>query len=222
MNFVKKYLSYLRVINQKKYESAYNGTLEINWLNGKKILDTTNTNYSYGNLGEVLKKGMQKVTTPFKEASNEILILGLGGGDAVKQLRNDFKSKATITALEIDPVVIEIAVNEFDILSFSNVNIVNQDAELFLKYSTNTYHLIIVDLFFDATIPDFVFQQSFIQNINNCLHKNGSVIFNTFILDDLHNIRNQKLIHLLKTYFTIQSFKNLYGHNHLIIAQKII
>ncbi len=222
MSFFKKYLSYLNVINEKKYESAYNGTLEINWVNGKKILDTENTNYSYGNLGKVLHKALKQTKSDFKSKNTEILVLGLGGGDVVKQLRDDFKSEAKITAIEIDPIMIEIAMNEFDVLPNQKLEIVKEDAETFLKYNKKTFDLIIVDLFHDITIPLFVFKQSFIQAVFNALPLNGSVIFNTFILEDEHEIRNNLFVRSLETKFKLQSFKNLYGHNHLIVAQKNI
>lgn len=222
MSFLKKYLSYLNVINEKKYESAYNGTLEINWVNGKKILDTENTNYSYGNLGKVLHKALKQTKSDFKSKNNKILVLGLGGGDVVKQLRDAFKSKAKITAIEIDPIMIEIAMNEFDVIPNQKLEIVKEDAETFLKYTKKTFDLIIVDLFYDITIPSFVFKQSFIQAIFNALPLNGSVIFNTFILEDEHEIRNNLFVRSLETKFELQSFKNLYGHNHLIVAQKNI
>lgn len=222
MSFFKKYLSYLNVINEKKYESTYNGTLEINWVNGKKILDTENTNYSYGNLGKVLHKALKHTKSDFKSKNSEILVLGLGGGDVVKQLRDDFKSEAKITAIEIDSIMIEIAMNEFDVLPNQKLEILKEDAEIFLKYTKKTFDLIIVDLFHDINIPSFVFKQSFIQAIFNALPLNGSVIFNTFILEDEHEIRNNLFVRSLETKFELQSFKNLYGHNHLIVAQKNI
>ncbi|MEG1021800.1 MAG: fused MFS/spermidine synthase, partial [Myroides sp.] len=208
-------------IPERTYQSTYNGVLEINWLNGKKILDTKNTNYSYGNLGKVLQKGLKSVTTDFRSEETSILILGLGGGDVVKQLRNNFKSHATITAVEIDPVVIEIALKEFDIIPNSKLEIVNNDANVFLKYSKERYNLIIVDLFNDVTIPDFVFQPEFIKSVYNVLDLNGSIIFNTFILSDVHKVRNKKFVENLKRYFSVEEFANLYGHNHLIITKKV-
>lgn len=220
MSFLKKYLSYLSVINEKKYESAYNGVLEINWLNGKKVLDTANTNYSYGNLGKVLNKALKHTSADFRNKQAEILILGLGGGDVIHQLRNTFASEATITAVEIDPVMIEIAVNEFGMLPNSRFEIVKEDAEIFLKYATKTFDLIIVDLFHDVEIPEFVFKKSFISSIEKVLNKKGSAIFNTFIIEDAHEKRNEQFLKFLTTQFSLQSFKNLYGHNHLIIAQK--
>jgi len=221
MSILKKYFSYLNVIPERTYQSTYNGVLEINWLNGKKILDTKNTNYSYGNLGKVLQKGLKSVTTDFRSEEKSILILGLGGGDVVKQLRNNFKSNANITAIEIDPVIIEVALKEFDIIPNSKLEIVNNDANVFLKYTKERYNLIIVDLFNDVTIPDFVFQPEFIKSVYNVLDLNGSIIFNTFILSDVHKVRNKKFVENLKRYFYVQEFLNLYGHNHLIITKKV-
>lgn len=220
MSFYHKFLSYLNVIPVRKYESVYNGTLEINWLNGQKVLDTRNTNYSYGNLGKVLHRALTLTKTDFTRADTEILILGLGGGDIVKQFRNHFKSQANITAVEIDPVIIEIAMNEFNIIPGSKLEIIKEDAELFLKYNQKPFDLIIVDLFFDMDIPGFVFQKSFIQSIYNALHITGSVIFNTFILEEWQEERNDRFADMLGDCFSLQSFKRLYGHNHLLIAQK--
>lgn len=220
MSLFKKYLSYLSVIQERTYTSAYNGTLEINWINGKKVLDTENTNYSYGNLGLVLNKALNNTTTPFLDQKHQILILGMGGGDVIKQLRNTYQSKANITAVEIDPVIIEIAINEFGIVPNQSLHIIKDDAELFVKYSKQKFDLIIVDLFNDTEIPQFLFQTSFINSLNKIANENSSLIFNTFILNTAHENRNNKFVKLLEEFFTLQTFKNLYGHNHLIIAAK--
>ncbi len=98
-------LSYIYPIT-KKVESKYSGTLEITWHNGKKHLNTINANYSYGSLQKILKFGLQNI-----DVSNckKILILGLGAGSVIDTLIKDFKYKNHITALDIDPVIIEIA-----------------------------------------------------------------------------------------------------------------
>lgn len=220
MSILKKYLSYLNVIPEKTYQSAYNGVLEINWINGSKVLDTKNTNYSYGNLGKVLQKGLQHTKSDFKSKTAQLLVLGLGGGDVIKQLQQNFKTKGFITAVEIDPIVIQIAINDFGIIPDKSLEIINADALQFLKYTQKTFDLIIVDLFTDYEIPEFVFNNSFIMQIHNLLNKNGSAILNTFILNNEHDLRNKKLLTLLEKHFKVQSFKNLYGHNHLIVIQK--
>lgn len=69
-NRMKRFLSYIWPIT-KRIESAVNGTLEITWINGKKILDTKNANYSYGSLQRILKFGLSKI-----EVTGQIKKLG--------------------------------------------------------------------------------------------------------------------------------------------------
>src|SRR5690606_39641083 len=88
MNWFKKYGSYLSVINEKKYHSAYNGSLEINWVNGKRVLDTENTNYSYGNLGKVLHKALKNTKSDFNNKNAELLILGLRSEEHTSELQS--------------------------------------------------------------------------------------------------------------------------------------
>lgn len=218
MSFTKKYLSYLSVINEKKYQSAFNGELEINWVNGKKVLDTANTNYSYGNLGKVLNFALQKTHANYNENTN-ILILGLGGGDIVKQLLNRTNFNGKITAVDIDPIMIEIAIKEFGIIPNANLDLICDDASLFVKYTKQKFDLIIVDLFYDTTIPNFVFSPTFIKDLNVICDTASKLIFNTFILDKSEDHRNRKFEDLLQQTFHVKSYKKLFGHNHLLIAE---
>ena len=98
-------LSFFYLIT-RKINSDYNGTLEITWYNGKKQLNTKNANYSYGLLQKILKIGLQKIDL---RPSKNILLLGLGGGSVIKTLRDDFDYQQYITAIDIDPVIINIA-----------------------------------------------------------------------------------------------------------------
>ena len=100
-------LSYILPIT-KRIESQYNGTLEITWFNGKKHLNSKNANYSYGSLQEILRIGLQKIDLL---NCKKILVLGLGAGSVIETLRKDLNYNNHITALEIDPVIIEIAKN---------------------------------------------------------------------------------------------------------------
>jgi len=104
-------LSYIYPIT-KKVKSKFNDTLEITWLNGKKHLNTKNANYSYGTLQEILKFGLEKIDL---NKANSILLLGLGGGCVIETLLDEFNYKNKITAVDIDPSIIDIAENEFNI-----------------------------------------------------------------------------------------------------------
>lgn len=102
---MKRFLSYIWPIT-KRIESAVNGTLEITWINGKKILDTKNANYSYGSLQRILKFGLSKTEVA---STSDILLLGFGAGSVVQTLREDFNFTGKITAIEYDDIMISVA-----------------------------------------------------------------------------------------------------------------
>ena len=108
---MKRLLSYIYPVT-KTIESKYSGKLEITWYNGKKHLNSANANYSYGSLQRILKFGLKKINL---SRINSVLILGLGGGSVIETLRQDFNYPGQIEAVEIDPVIIDIAKTEFGI-----------------------------------------------------------------------------------------------------------
>ncbi|WP_395046830.1 hypothetical protein [Flavobacterium sp.] len=60
MNF-KRLLSYLIPIKIDEIKSDINKNLEITWNNGQLVLDSENTNFSYGSLQKVLRFGLKKI-----------------------------------------------------------------------------------------------------------------------------------------------------------------
>ncbi len=42
-------------------KSTINKSIEITWNNGELVLDTENTNYSYGSLQRILKKDLKEI-----------------------------------------------------------------------------------------------------------------------------------------------------------------
>jgi len=208
-------LSYFYPIT-RKIKSDYNGTVEITWYNGKKHLNTKNANYSYGSLQKILKIGLQKIDlNPLKN----ILLLGLGGGSVIKTLRKDFHYQNTITALDIDPVIISIAQKEFDIIEDQKLEILCTDAQQFMLKNNKKFDLIIIDLFVDTEIPDSFFSESFWTNIIKATGKKGSVLFNAS-LHKKDDIKLSDITALLKkNNYAIQKLENVNQTNTLLIAK---
>lgn len=157
-------------------QSQYSGKLELTVVNGRKVLDTENTNYSYGSLQRVLKYSLAQIDL---EHVNNALILGLGGGSVIQTLKSEKKFTGKITAVEIDPIIINIAANEFNIRSNEQTSIICDDAYNFVIQEKIKYDLIIVDLFIDNKIPDKFLAIEFWKQILDLLHEGGYVIFNT-------------------------------------------
>ncbi len=114
-------------------KSKFNGVLEATLTNGRKSLDDANTNYSCGSLQRILKFALGEISSPKLQT---VLLLGLGGGSVVATLRQDFGFTGAITAVDIDPTIIQIAREEFGITNAANTRIACADAAEFLQKNT--------------------------------------------------------------------------------------
>ena len=111
----KKILSYFYPITIYNKKSDISRTLEVTLYNGKTLLNTKNTNYSYGSLQTVLKKGLLTICKSEINKMNNILLLGVAGGSVIKTLITDFEFTKSIVGVELDAEIIEIANSYFDL-----------------------------------------------------------------------------------------------------------
>lgn len=217
----RKLFSYLIPINILKQKSVFSKSLEVTWANGQLVLDSKNTNYSFGSLQRILKVGLKTIGFDKIKEMQDVLVLGVAGGSVIKTLVDDFKYKGNITGVEIDKEVIEIANRYFQLNEIPNLKIVIDDAFEFVLKTKDKYNLIIVDVFQDTTMPYFLFETYFIERINSLLKSGGFLIFNTMILDKKDLSRNKKYI----SEFNEKQFKvrviSRIDHNELIIIKKI-
>lgn len=172
---LKKIISYIFPIT-RKIKSEHNGYLELTVINGRTVLDTSNTNYSYGSLQRVLKFSLEHTDVSH---ANNVLLLGLGGGCVLKTLWNEFNYKGNVTAVDIDPVIISVAEKEFGILPDGKTKIICADAYDFVKEDMDKYDLIIIDLFIDNIVPEKFLQQEFWKDVLKKVNNDGTIIFNT-------------------------------------------
>ena len=217
----RKIFSYFLPINILTQKSTINKSIEITWNNGKLVLDTENTNYSYGSLQKVLRKGLLEIGFNEIRKMQSILILGVAGGSVIKTLVDEIKFEGKIVGVEIDSEIIEIANKYFNLNKIKNFEIFIEDAELFVKNHTYIYDLIIIDVFQDSFMPEFLFEKEFIENVLNLLNSNGFVIFNTIVNSKIKNERNEKFINFIQSKnMIVKQLSKLEGDNELIIIQK--
>ena len=212
-----KLLSYIFPIT-KKVKSKFNGTLEITWYNGKKYLNTKNANYSYGSLQEILKFGLEHIAL---EKVNSILLLGLGGGSVIKTLRNDFNYKKPITAIDIDPVIIEVAKTEFELQTENNLTIICDNALHFVSKNEKQFDLIIIDLFIDVVMPDQFLKLSFWNAILKAKSVHGSILFNASLETTKSNALNEVISFLKSHVYKVETFEKVNNTNTIIIAKTL-
>ncbi|KKU25068.1 MAG: Spermine synthase [Microgenomates group bacterium GW2011_GWA2_46_16] len=105
-----------------------------------------------------------------------ILILGVGGGTVIELLARRHPN-ATITAVDIDETIIDIARRYFHADTITNLRVVCGDAKVFVR-SGNRYDLVIVDLFIGPKIPEFVSLPSFQKDLYRITKSDGYCCIN--------------------------------------------
>ena len=211
----KEILSYFWTIT-KRVPSDFSGELEVSLYRGKKVLDTKNANYSYGTLQKILEKGLEQI-----DFSNVqfVLVLGMGAGSGLQSLRNKFHYQNQIDAVEIDAKIIEIAKNEFGILSTKDTNIINDDAHHFLEESTKQYDLIVVDIFIDTKVPEQFYTANFGSQLKQHLSKKGIVLFNLGMDIDKGDKAFEMVKYFEKNNFNTKVMEKVERFNTILIAK---
>jgi spermidine synthase len=155
--------------------------LEISWENGKKVLNAGTVNYSYGSLHDVFRRALYQSGIASRKPQTA-LILGFGAGSVASILAEELKlAELKMTGVEADPVVIELAKEQFDTSRFRHLQLVNAFAEEFIRQDQNEYDLIAVDVFVEDQIPDACQSEDFFQWLRQRLSSKGLVVFNTMI-----------------------------------------
>lgn len=218
---LKKILSFFIPVNLIRKDSDISQQLEVTLNNGKLVLDTKNTNYSYGSLQRILRKGLHYIGFERIRGFKNVLVLGVAGGSVIKTLANDISYKGKITGIEIDPKVIEIANMYFDLDKVPNCNIVICDAFEFVLKTKETYDLIIIDIFKDTVMPGFLFEDFFINKVNQTLNVNGFILFNTMTLTKKDFERNQHYKTHFNSDYSIRLYPKVEEHNELFTIKKL-
>lgn len=195
--------------------------MEVTWNNGELVLDSKNTNYSYGSLQRILRKGLKYIGFERIKKFNSVLILGVAGGSVIKTLVDEIKFKGKITGVEIDPEVISIANRYFKLNEIKNLELIVDDAFEYVLKTKMKYDLIIIDIFQDTTMPNFLFEDFFINRINFLLNTDGFILFNTMVINEKDRIRNIDYKKKFDGNFSLRMYPKVEEHNELFTIKKL-
>ena len=218
---VRKLFSYFIPINVYRKNSSVSKSLEVTWNNGELVLDSKSTNYSYGSLQRILRKGLKYIGFERIRNFESILVLGVAGGSVVKTLVDEIKFKGNITGVEIDQDIIDIANSYFQLDKIPNLEIVVVDAFEYVLKTKLKYDLIIIDIFQDTMMPNFLFEDFFIQRINSLLNLNGFILFNTMVINQKQEERNLIYKSKFGGDYSLRMYPKVEIHNELFTIKKL-
>jgi spermidine synthase len=172
-------------------------------------------------LQRILRKGLKYIGFERIRKFDNVLLLGVAGGSVIKTLVEEIKFKGKITGVEIDETMVAIANTYFKLNEIPNLDIVIDDAFEFVLKTKERYDLIIIDVFQDTNMPNFLFEDYFINRVNFLLRKDGFILFNTMVINDGNRERNLAYKSKFNNNFSLRMYPKVETHNELFTIKKL-
>jgi spermidine synthase len=110
-------------------------------------------------------------------SARNVLFVGLGGGSAPKLLWRDFPD-LQLQAVELDPVVVDVARRYFRLPRDSRLRVSVEDGRRYLVKHSRRYDVIVLDTFFEDGIPFHLTTREFLELVRSRLNPGGVVMTN--------------------------------------------
>lgn len=121
--------------------------------------------------------GYLHLTVAVTPQATRTLVLGLGGGSVVKRMWRDYPWMH-LDVVEIDAEVVEIARHFFALPDHDRINVVVADGRDFVRATTATYDIIVIDAFDDDRMPRPLVTEEFMREMRDVLSPQGVIAYN--------------------------------------------
>jgi len=186
------------------------GTWRIKESKKYKILEFENSTYSIINKKGLFSYGYWDFFIPLTDIFDDpsILIIGLGGGTLIYQIRNIVKDYADIDIVEISSVDIEIS--KLYLPQLINEKIYHENGIDFVSKCDKKYDLIILDAYLYSDIPREFLTQEFVMNVSKLTKENAIFAINyahtlsgiTHFKEFVKTLKGSFSVYLVNAYFT--------------------
>jgi spermidine synthase len=170
----KRWLSYVRPLLTETVESSYSGTLKVFLSRGNWKLESVHAVYSFGRHYPPFNAGLK--LSGYPRDGGKVLLLGVGTGSAVDILRSSGR-KCHITAIDIDPVVLQLAVRYIDVPKGWSITYHCSDAAAWVAGCREQYDLIFADVFLHNTTPQAMQEQAFLEQLKALMATGGWLLY---------------------------------------------
>lgn len=213
----KKWLSYLTEVHIESTSSEISGDLYVVLRRGRFQLCTANAIYSYEDLYVNFSRAFDRIALD-RSAPMNVLVLGMGMGSIPMVMEAMDFEDCYFTAIEIDPVIIEL-LNEYGLPKIdSPVEIFEADAVRYVEVTHEKFDLITVDLFINDIIPDAAQTMVFLEQLKGRLGPDGLVMMNHLSLTAADKERGKAFFEtVFKTVFPQSDYIDVQG-NYMLIS----
>lgn len=175
---LRRWLSHLTEQVLETTSSEHNDFLQVCLISGRLQLVAQDAIYSFGDYYLNFRKLFERFDFEQLPLRSNVLVLGLGLGSIPELLEDYIGVEYEYVAIEIDPVIIDLATRYSLPKLRSPLEVVQADAYAFLQIDHRKYDLICVDVFQDATIPDHLNGDDFLDLLKESIAPGGAIVYN--------------------------------------------
>jgi spermidine synthase len=150
----------------------------------------------------------------------KVLMIGLGGGTLAEAIHHLYP-QAHVTAVEIDPAVVDVTARYFGVTNAPWLSISVMDGRVFIKRALHQpeqrYDVIVLDAFNGDYIPAHLMTVEFLQDVRRLLITDGLLIANTFATSRLYDYESATYQQVFPGFRTLNG---KHSGNRIILAHK--
>jgi spermidine synthase len=200
--------------------SPHNAHLEVQFANGRTIVNAANVNLSFGSLDKVFREAFKAVKLD-ERPLDSVLLLGLGAGNVPAILAEQGRD-CRIVGVEIDAEMIRLGRHYFGLDAHPRLEVVCADAVVHVQALVQAqarFDLVIVDLFIDETVPPGAETPEFLLAVAALLAPGGLLLYNRLLhterLAELSRSFTRKMQQVLPGTYFVRADQNrilVYAH----------
>lgn len=214
----KSLLSHVWELPVEKLHSEISGNLDITLHRGEWKLSTDNAIYSYGRYYTSYAIAFRQLGITSRPV-HSVLIMGCGIGSVARLLEKHPVIKH-ITALDIDPVMIDLAKKYWPEKLLDKTVFVVEDAAKWVRDANDfRFDLLIADIFIDDVTPSEFLDAVFLSGLKKLLSKHGLLLFSKIHYTHEQQLANNKFKKIFLSVFPNgESLKA--GHNLMMVGRR--
>ena len=153
----------------------------------------------------------------FTQKFERILVLGVGAGNIPMFLRKHY-SDAQIDVIDIDPQIIALAKQYFNLLEDDLLQAHAQDGRAFIENVQKPYDLIFLDAYTAAGIPKHLATQEFLLSLKKALKPSGAIIANVWSTPKVNPLYRSMLRTYQEVFQEVYTLRVPTAGNKIVIA----
>lgn len=112
-----------------------------------------------------------------KPDAKKVLVIGLGGGALPKRMWRDYPGMS-VDAVEIDPVVVDVAKRYFGMPDDPRLRVFTADGRQYVAGTKERYDIVVIDAYYSDSIPFHLATTEFFEQVRGVLAPDGVVAYN--------------------------------------------